>query len=73
MCNLQGPLHKLTSRPAITHLQDMVAGNVELLRVMRLEHEAYGWLAVAFTTQVCSAPLAMPHLLCLPPISPPVQ
>lgn len=65
-CTLQEPLRHLTSRPALAHLRDMNAGNVELLRAMMLEHEAYGRLAVGFTTRVRSAPIAMSHLPLLP-------
>lgn len=59
-----------TSRPAIARLQDVDASNAELLRAMRLEHEAYGRLSVVFTARVCSAPLAMSRLRLAPPIIP---
>ena len=69
-CKLQGPLRSLTFRPFIAQLRNQNASNVELLRAMRLEHEAYGRLCMVFATQVCSAPLTMPHLLLVPLISP---
>lgn len=54
---MQGPLQKLTSRPSIACLRDMNAANVELMRAIKLEHEAYGQLSFVFSVRVGPSPL----------------